>query len=179
MVAAAHFCANTLDAEGQVGARTEQMHAVGALHAFFQRGHGPGHLAVIHRADVEIQIFKRLGAHVRALGHAGGGPAQDTPAGFVHALVKHRAQDFGVERLQFTGHIPAFARVRAPAHGDVRLHFFHAEHIHVAHQPGVLLVGAEQQLTIDAGVAHLNERNGPRLPHGAHQGNGKFIRDIG
>ena len=108
------------------------------LHAAFQRHHRAGHLRVIHRADVEIQILKRLGAHARRLRHARRRPAQHAPARFVDAIILHRPDDAGIKLHAVAGTSEFSFMLSAAADGDVGLHLFHAEHLDVADVGGLL-----------------------------------------
>ena len=37
-------------------------------------------LRVVERADVEVEVLERLGAHLGHLGHGRAGPAEDAPS---------------------------------------------------------------------------------------------------
>ena len=56
------------------------MSALERLHAGLQ-------FAVVERADIEVEILERLGAHAGQLRHRWGRPAQHHPFCFLHALV--------------------------------------------------------------------------------------------
>src|SRR6185369_11561941 len=56
-VAFAHFGSDSLDAEAQVGAWSDQMNFVSFAHPAFQGDHGTSHFRIIHRADVKIKIL--------------------------------------------------------------------------------------------------------------------------
>ena len=71
---------DALDAEGQIGvARALEPDLVRLLHQLLQRLHRPAHLRVVQRADVEVEILERLGAHLGHLRHRRAGPAQHAP----------------------------------------------------------------------------------------------------
>ena len=82
-IAAANHGRNSLNAEIEIGAGP------------FQGFHSWLELFVIERADVEVKIFKSLGAHSRKLRHRWRRPAQNTPFGFFHPLVLNRLHFFG------------------------------------------------------------------------------------
>ena len=89
------------------------MHLIGRIHTGFQWLNRFGHAGVIHRADAEVEIFIRLGAH------GGDVPCQVlanvTPAGVVHTLLKmhwglHRTPAFLIftrKTREFIGIVPA------------------------------------------------------------------------
>ena len=136
------------------------------------------HLRVIHRANVEIKIFKRLGAHARRLRHARRRPAQHAPARFVDAIILHGPDDFGIKLHAVARHVGIFIHVVRAADGDVSLHFFHAEHFDVADVGGLLRVNAQKLLAADARVARLDERRRARRAHGADEFDGEFVRHV-
>ena len=137
------------------------MDPVCLFHALLERHHRAGHLAVVHRADVEVEVLERLGAHAGGLGHAGRRPAQDTPAGLAHAVIEDRPRGSGVERHPIAGHVGVLAGVTAAADGDVGLHLLHAIQLEVAHQAGMLAVGRAQHLAVDPRVADFDDRVAP------------------
>ena len=162
----------------EIGARRLEMHAVGSVHPLLQGDHGAGHFGIIHGADPEIKILERLRAHVGGLGHAGRGPAQDAPAGFVDTPILHRPDGLVVEASRSAGHVGVFARVVGAADGDVGLHAFHAGQLDIAHQPGVGGGGLERQFAAEAGMARLDEREGAPAPGGPHQLDGELVGHV-
>ena len=136
----ARLSADAFDAEREVSAGSLELDAVGLFHPLRQGHHGARHLAVVHGADVEIKILKRFGAHIGRLRHARCRPAQDAPARLVHAIIQHRPERLRVKRHQIAGDIGRFAGVVTAADGDVGLNFFHAEHLDVAYESGVLVI---------------------------------------
>ena len=81
-VAFAHLGADAFDAEGR-SVPGPLMWTRSAL--FMRRSSGTmarAILAVIHGADIEIEIFESFGAHAGGLGHAWRGPAQGRTSGF-------------------------------------------------------------------------------------------------
>ena len=154
------------------------MDAVGLLHAAFERDHRAGHARVIHRADVEIKILERFGAHAGGLRHARRGPAEDDPAGLVHAIIQDGAKEPRVKLHLVARHVGGFAGVGAAAHGDVSVHLFHAEQFDVADEGGVAGAGVEEHFARDAAMADLGQRCGPGATGGADQLDGHFVRDV-
>ena len=148
------------------------------LHPALQRHHRAGHLAVVQRADVEIQVLEGLGAHAGGLGHAGRRPAQHAPAGLAHAIVEHRASDAGIERHPIAGHVGVLGGVAAAANGDVGLHLLHPEQLEVAHQAGVLVVCRAQHLAVDARVADFDDRRRAGRPRRPHQFDRELIGHV-
>ena len=118
---------DVFDAESEVGfAGAFKADFVGSLHELFERLHGPAHFGVVERADVEIEILERLGAHLGHLGHRRMRPAEDAPAGFGDAdVVVDFFPDGGfVEFLLVGGDVGKFGDVGVAAGADVALRRF-------------------------------------------------------
>src|SRR5579863_5564666 len=94
-------------------------------------------------------------------------------------MIEDGAGGLGVEREEFAGDIGAFAGVGAAAHGDVGLHFFHAEQFDVAQEFGVGFVGAYEHFAGDAGVACFDQWNRAGGASGAHEGDGEIVGHVG
>jgi hypothetical protein len=69
-----------LDRKAEIGARPDKSHAVGSFHQGFERFARLLHFGVIHGADIEEELFKGLGAHLRLLAIDGVGSAARTSA---------------------------------------------------------------------------------------------------
>ena len=105
------------------------MHLIGRIHTGFQWLNRFGHAGVIHRADAEVKIFIRLGAHGGGLRHARCWPTQHAPAGVVHTLLK---MHWGLvprtpTLLIFTRKTREFIGIVPATKSKVRIHFLHAE----------------------------------------------------
>src|ERR1700716_3431235 len=68
-VAAANNRGNSLDAKAQVGFGSFDLHAIGSFEQRLQRFHTGLKPPIIQRADVEIKILERFGAHSGQLRH--------------------------------------------------------------------------------------------------------------
>ena len=171
----AHLGADPFDAEPQVSARPFDTDAVRFFHAPLQRNHCARHFAIVHRANIKIQIFERLGAHAGPLGHARRRPAQHAPARFVHSIIQHRTNDARIQRHLIAGHIRIFTRVCAAADRDIGLHLFHARQFQVPHQSGMALISLAQQLAVDPCMADFDDRDSSCRPCCAQQLDRKLI----
>ena len=168
-VARAADCAESLDAECQVGARPLEVHLV-------RLGHAPdewllcfGHLRVVHCADAEEKILERLGAHAGTLRHRSVGPTDDDPACLVDAIVEYRPQGAGVHREIVGRDVGILCGVAGTADCDVCVAFSHAAHLDVTYRLGVHLVCAHEHLPDDTAMARLDQRGGSSLAGGANQ----------
>src|SRR5438046_7816265 len=76
--------------ETEIGAWTFDFDSVRLFHQTMEGLHARPKLPIIQRADFEIEIFKRLGAHSCKLCHGRCGPAQDYPFGLFDSLILYR-----------------------------------------------------------------------------------------
>ena len=168
--AAAFLGADALDGEAQVGAGALDLHPVGAAHEVAQRLHARRHAAVVQRADAEVEILERLGAHAGLLGHGGGRPAQHDPLGLVHPVILHRLHQPRDQLHAGGGHVGGLEDVARAAQRDVGVHLLHAGQLHRGVRRVLGLDGALHQLAGDAGVMDQGERQGAAPAGGADQG---------
>src|SRR5439155_24351623 len=82
---------NSLDTDTQIGAGTFDLDTVRLFHQPLEHLHAGLKFAIVQRADIEIDVFKCLGAHSGKLRHRRSRPAYDHPLGFFTSLVLHRA----------------------------------------------------------------------------------------
>ncbi len=55
--------------ERKIGINAFYMHFIRVLHTLLHGVHSPVHLCVVERADVEVEVLERLGAHIGKLRH--------------------------------------------------------------------------------------------------------------
>lgn len=157
---------DALDAEGQIRVvRPLQAHLVGRHHPLGQRLHRLGHLAVVHRADIEVVILERLGAHLGHLRHRRARPAQHAPArlGDPHLAMHFLPDGLLVELLLVGRDVGQFRDVRISPCADVAVGLLHLPFLDVGddlplcfrprhHERPLHLVGFQQHDRQPAGL---------------------------
>ena len=152
--------------------------AIGLVHQRLQRLHARLELAVVERADVEVEILERLRAHAGELRHRRRRPAQHDPFRFLHPLVLHRAH-FLRDQLHLLGrHIGQLGDVVAAAQADVGVHLFHARELVNRGEIELPLRRFERELARDAAALDLGERNRACFSRGADERDRHLVRHV-
>ncbi len=169
---------HAFDGEAEVGAGAGDADAIGAHHAGGEFVHGNAELGVVCQAAAEVEVFECFGAHAGSLGHAGGGPAQDTPFGFADAVVVHRAHVALGQGHFVGGDAGVFEAVVAASDGDVGIHGLHFGEFKTG-DGGVLFIGGTgEHFAGDAAVAQVDVGVGSGGADGADEFDADFIGGI-
>src|SRR5437764_9457985 len=94
-VAATDHCRDCFNTESQVGSGTANFYPISFLEQRLQGGHSGAELPVIERANVEIKILERFGAHTSQLRHGWARPAKHDPFCFLYPLILNRPHFLG------------------------------------------------------------------------------------
>ena len=144
----------------------------GFAHEIAERFHGLFHGAVIDAgADIEIEIFKSLGAHPRRLRHRAVRPAEHDPAclGHAHVLVHRRPPVPLVHRHLLLGHVAHLGDVVAAANADVALAGFHTLAFDLADELHLLVAGGAIQCALHLLLIRAHQRYSPGGRDGFNQ----------
>jgi len=176
--AAAGDGGDVLDRECEIGAGAFDFDAVGAVHEGLEGFHAGLHAGVIQGANIEEEFLEAFGAHAGLLGHRGGGPAQDAPAGFFDAIVENRLELAGEELYLGGWNVRGLGDVLTAADGDVGVHGFHARKL--VFRGKIELLGRRRKgdLPGDAGLIDLDEGEGSRGAGCPDEGDGHLRGDV-
>ena len=176
MLTAADDRADSLDTEAQIRSWSGDLDAVSLVHQGLQRLHARHHRGVIERTDPEEKFSKGLRAHLSLLGHRGGGPAKNHPAGLIDPVIKSRAQLGGEKRHLGLGNIGHLGDVLGSAHGDVGLHLLESGQIKFGHCGSLRAGDPQGQFPTDTTGVHHDVGLGFRGTGGTDQGDHEFLR---
>ncbi len=119
---------DVFDRELELRAGGDDLHLVGRFHPLLQRQLRLLHRHVVGRADVEVEVFERGGAHVRRLSERVGRVAEDDPLRLRDAnlAVDGVPPILLVEVHPLLRHVGMLAAVGGATDADVRLGRVHA-----------------------------------------------------
>ena len=129
-----------------------------------ERLHRAGHLAVVERADIEVEVLERLGAPPGGLRERRRRPAEHDPLGVVDAAIGDGLPpELLVEGHLLGGDVAHFQRIFRAANPDVGVHSQHPGALVLADRRHLRLGGVLVEPPEDAGGARFDERDRARL----------------
>lgn len=151
-------CSDALDAESQIGIRTNDVHLISGVHQIDQRLDRFGHGRIVCQHRTEEKVLEVLGGHAGQLCESRSRPTGQNPAGILDGFIHREAHLLVVQSAVCDRNATHLHDIAEAAESDANIGCQHSHHESS---------GIRGQLTMSA-TLHAEGRKSHVRQHGAH-----------